>query len=201
MSGPTPWAPLPPPAEPFEDALPTPASNRPDAAFQASDELSALANTLSQDGAPTPLTAAAEVRPIGRVRKPFAKSRSRLWLFLVGIALVLGLIAARRRAAVAGRPSPPDAVAMRRAVRRAAGFMPAGSTEPAGINPAARRQQERSMSADITDLVKASLIRELESLRDAVRDLAAPLDKRQFWTKPLKPGNSFGHSCCTWPAT
>jgi hypothetical protein len=49
------------------------------------------------------------------------------------------------------------------------------------------------MSEDITALVKASLSRELESLRDAVRDLAAPLDERQFWTKPLDPGNSFGH--------
>jgi len=49
------------------------------------------------------------------------------------------------------------------------------------------------MSTDITDLFKASLIRELESLRDAVRDLAAPLDERQFWAKPLEPGNSVGH--------
>ncbi len=49
------------------------------------------------------------------------------------------------------------------------------------------------MSMDLTDLVKSSFIRELESLRDAVRDLAATLDERQFWTKPLEPGNSFGH--------
>jgi uncharacterized damage-inducible protein DinB len=49
------------------------------------------------------------------------------------------------------------------------------------------------MSANVTELVKASLIRELESLRDAVRELAAPLDERQFWAKPLEPGNSFGH--------
>ena len=49
------------------------------------------------------------------------------------------------------------------------------------------------MSADLTELIKASLIRELESLRDAIRDLADPLDERQFWTKPLQPGNSFGH--------
>jgi uncharacterized damage-inducible protein DinB len=49
------------------------------------------------------------------------------------------------------------------------------------------------MPAELTELVKSSLIRELESLRDAVRELAAPLDERQFWTKPLEPGNSFGH--------
>ena len=49
------------------------------------------------------------------------------------------------------------------------------------------------MSADITDLINKSLIRQLESLRDAVRESAAPLDERQFWTKPLEPGNSFGH--------
>ena len=49
------------------------------------------------------------------------------------------------------------------------------------------------MSVDITDRVKSSFIRELESLRDAVHNLAATLDERQFWTKPLEPGNSFGH--------
>ncbi len=49
------------------------------------------------------------------------------------------------------------------------------------------------MSTDITDLLKSSLIRELETLRDAVRDLAAPLDEGQFWKKPLEPGNSVGH--------
>lgn len=49
------------------------------------------------------------------------------------------------------------------------------------------------MSTDLAALVKESVVRELESLRDAVRDLAGPLDERQFWTKPLEPGNSFGH--------
>jgi uncharacterized damage-inducible protein DinB len=49
------------------------------------------------------------------------------------------------------------------------------------------------MPTDITDRVKASFIQELESLRDAVRELAATLDERQFWAKPLEPGNSFGH--------
>ncbi|HVS39124.1 MAG TPA: DinB family protein [Gemmataceae bacterium] len=49
------------------------------------------------------------------------------------------------------------------------------------------------MSADLAELLKSSLIHELESLREAIRDLAAPLDERQFWTKPLTPGNSIGH--------
>ncbi len=95
VSGPTPWAPLPPPAEPFEDALPTPGVEAAsDAVFQASDELSALANTLSQDGAPTPLTPGPAPRRTSRVRVPIRrKSRARLWLLLGGIALVLGLTA------------------------------------------------------------------------------------------------------------
>jgi uncharacterized protein (TIGR03083 family) len=41
--------------------------------------------------------------------------------------------------------------------------------------------------------VRAALIKELEGLRDAVDELAAPLDERQFWSKPLEPGNSVGH--------
>jgi hypothetical protein len=49
------------------------------------------------------------------------------------------------------------------------------------------------MPADVSELIKTSLIREMESQRDAVRDLAAPLDERQFWKKPVEPGNSFGH--------
>jgi Protein of unknown function (DUF664) len=49
------------------------------------------------------------------------------------------------------------------------------------------------MSADLTDFIKTALIREMESQRDAVRDLAAPLTEKQFWTKPVDPGNTFGH--------
>ena len=94
VSGPTPWAPLPPPAEPFEDALLTPgAEPNGDAAFQASDELSALANTLAQDGAPTPLSGGQTPRKVGRFRAR-RKSRSRSWLWLVAIALVLALLGA-----------------------------------------------------------------------------------------------------------
>ncbi len=96
VSGPTPWAPLPPPAEPFEDVLPTPGVEpASDAAFQASGELSALANTMSHEGAPTPLTPGPAPRRTRRVRVPVQrKSRVRLWLLLGGIAVVLGLTAA-----------------------------------------------------------------------------------------------------------
>jgi uncharacterized damage-inducible protein DinB len=49
------------------------------------------------------------------------------------------------------------------------------------------------MTADVTALAKAALIGELEELRKAVADLAAPLSEREFWAKPLEPGNSVGH--------
>jgi uncharacterized damage-inducible protein DinB len=46
---------------------------------------------------------------------------------------------------------------------------------------------------DLTKTATAALIRQLEALRDAVREQAAPLNETQFWAKPLEPGNSFGH--------
>jgi uncharacterized damage-inducible protein DinB len=49
------------------------------------------------------------------------------------------------------------------------------------------------MAGDLTNLIKTSLIGNLEKLRDEVRELAKPLDEKAFWTKPLEPGNSFGH--------
>jgi len=49
------------------------------------------------------------------------------------------------------------------------------------------------MTGDLTAVVKAALVGEMEKLRDQLRDLAAPLDEREFWTKPVDPGNSFGH--------
>ena len=49
------------------------------------------------------------------------------------------------------------------------------------------------MSIDLAEPIKASAIQQLEQLRDGVRDLALPLDERQFWLKALEPGNSFGH--------
>ncbi len=96
VSGPTPWAPLAPPAEPFEDALPTPgAEPSSDSAFQASGELSALANTLASDGAPTPLTEKPPTRKTARTRAAARrKPRRRVWAFLIAILLVLGLVAA-----------------------------------------------------------------------------------------------------------
>lgn len=49
------------------------------------------------------------------------------------------------------------------------------------------------MSADLLMSIKAGLTGELEVLRDALKTLAEPLDEKQFWTKPIEPGNSFGH--------
>lgn len=100
VSGPTPWAPLPHPVEPFEDGQPTPAGGvapdevNPDAAFQASDELSALANTVSQDGAPTPLAPASSRKCVRAVAAARRKPRRLLWVVLLGCILVLGLAAA-----------------------------------------------------------------------------------------------------------
>ncbi|HKM56599.1 MAG TPA: DinB family protein [Isosphaeraceae bacterium] len=49
------------------------------------------------------------------------------------------------------------------------------------------------MPAEITILVRSSLIEELEQLRDAVRQLAEPLTEQLLWHKPVEPGNSIGH--------
>src|SRR5262249_43792677 len=49
------------------------------------------------------------------------------------------------------------------------------------------------MATDTVALVRTSLIKELESLRDAVRQIAEPLDEKALWTKPMEPGNSVGH--------
>src|SRR5262245_44281930 len=49
------------------------------------------------------------------------------------------------------------------------------------------------MSTDLVTLTRSALVAELEELRDAVRELAAPLSEAQFWTKPIDPGNSIGH--------
>jgi hypothetical protein len=49
------------------------------------------------------------------------------------------------------------------------------------------------MTGDLTGLIKTSLIGELEKLHTQVRELAAPLGEKAFWTKPTEPGNSFGH--------
>jgi uncharacterized damage-inducible protein DinB len=46
---------------------------------------------------------------------------------------------------------------------------------------------------DTTELARAALITELEQLRDAIHDLAQPLDEAALWSKPVHPGNSIGH--------
>ncbi len=45
----------------------------------------------------------------------------------------------------------------------------------------------------LASLACTALISELETLRDAMRSLAEPLTEKEFWTKPLEPGNSIGH--------
>jgi uncharacterized damage-inducible protein DinB len=49
------------------------------------------------------------------------------------------------------------------------------------------------MATDVTALARTALIEQLEKLRDEVRTLAEPLTEKEFWTKPLDPGNSVGH--------
>jgi uncharacterized damage-inducible protein DinB len=49
------------------------------------------------------------------------------------------------------------------------------------------------MAAELDKLVKDALIGELEALRDQIRTAAEPLSEKQFWTKPVEPGNSVGH--------
>jgi uncharacterized damage-inducible protein DinB len=50
-----------------------------------------------------------------------------------------------------------------------------------------------AMSVELLPLVRTALIGELESLRDAVREVAKGLSEQQFWARPLDPGNSVGH--------
>jgi uncharacterized damage-inducible protein DinB len=49
------------------------------------------------------------------------------------------------------------------------------------------------MSARVVAAWKEALAGELEYLRKQIGELAGPLDERQFWLKPLEPGNSVGH--------
>jgi uncharacterized damage-inducible protein DinB len=56
-----------------------------------------------------------------------------------------------------------------------------------------RQSGELLMAAEITTLAKTALIGELTQMRDAVKELAAPLSEEQFWRKPIDPGNSVGH--------
>ncbi|HBI46797.1 MAG TPA: hypothetical protein DDY78_28680 [Planctomycetales bacterium] len=93
VSGPTPWAPLPPPAELLEEDVAAPAN--PDAVFQASDEWSALSNTVTQGGSPTPGPAftfhgvRARIGSVVRGRPAWL-----IWGVLLGCMFVLGVAAA-----------------------------------------------------------------------------------------------------------
>ena len=49
------------------------------------------------------------------------------------------------------------------------------------------------MTTDLRPLAQAALVKELEGLRDAIRELAGALSEQEFWAKPLEPGNSVGH--------
>jgi uncharacterized damage-inducible protein DinB len=49
------------------------------------------------------------------------------------------------------------------------------------------------MNQTLAMSVKAALIGQLESLRDAVKQAAEPLSEADFWRKPVDPGNSVGH--------
>jgi hypothetical protein len=49
------------------------------------------------------------------------------------------------------------------------------------------------MSMESLNAVKGALAGQIEELRDGIRALAGPLTEEQFWTKPIDPGNSFGH--------
>lgn len=49
------------------------------------------------------------------------------------------------------------------------------------------------MTDDLVELTKASLITQLEEMRDAVRAAAEPLSDTGLWAKPVQPGNSVGH--------
>jgi uncharacterized damage-inducible protein DinB len=50
-----------------------------------------------------------------------------------------------------------------------------------------------AMSGQLAPAVAAALVQELEQLRNALRELVAPLDQAQFWARPVDPGNSVGH--------
>ncbi len=49
------------------------------------------------------------------------------------------------------------------------------------------------MATDLARVAQTALIGELEQACDGIRQLAAPLDDRQLWAKPVEPGNSVGH--------
>jgi hypothetical protein len=46
---------------------------------------------------------------------------------------------------------------------------------------------------ELTETLSSSMTTRYRKLAGMVRDLAAPLNEEQFWTKPFSFGNSFGH--------
>lgn len=49
------------------------------------------------------------------------------------------------------------------------------------------------MSANLNATVNHGFIKHVRKYAERVHELAAPLDEKQFWTKPYPYGNSFGH--------
>jgi hypothetical protein len=49
------------------------------------------------------------------------------------------------------------------------------------------------MSEDLRAVAQAAVCGELERLLGELRGLAAPLTEKQFWSRPVEPGNSVGH--------
>lgn len=49
------------------------------------------------------------------------------------------------------------------------------------------------MTATPTQLLRTTLIGQMEELRDAIHSLAQPLSAERFWNRPIQPGNSIGH--------
>ncbi len=49
------------------------------------------------------------------------------------------------------------------------------------------------MAEDLAQSLKATLIGQLETLRDGLKETVQPLTEDEFWQKPLDPGNSAGH--------
>jgi serine/threonine protein kinase len=91
VSGPTPWASLPPPSSPYLDAAATPVSAESADSGNvledsSSDELTALANTQSPDPSPTPVNVVPDRLPGARRRRRIA-----FWTAALVAALIAGL--------------------------------------------------------------------------------------------------------------
>ncbi len=102
VSGPTPWASLPPPSSPYLDTAATPVSaetNQSDSVLEesSSDELSVLTNTEPPDLSPTPVNTPARSRPQSTEHLPLRRPRHPRvipWIIALVAALIAGLRAA-----------------------------------------------------------------------------------------------------------